>query len=84
MNDLHRVHMHARVCATHTHNFLYVILLKYFIYKHYSYLYSYYNNTVISFENIAQITFSEVSILIAACSYSKTLLFKTSHYFLHY
>jgi hypothetical protein len=69
---------------THTHNFLYVILLKYFIYKHYSYLYNYYNNTVISFENIAPITFSEVSILIAECSYSKALLFKTSHYFLHY
>ena len=70
---------------THTHTqFLYVILLIYFIYKHYSYLYNYYHNTVISFENVAPITFSEVSNLTAARSYSMALLFKTSHYFLHY
>jgi len=84
MIDLHRAHIYAHMCATHIHNFLYVILLKYFIYKRYSYLYKYYHNTVISFENIAPITFSEVSILIAACCYSKALLFKTNQYFLNY
>jgi len=77
-------HACTRMCKTHTHHsFLYVILLIYFVYKHYSYLYKYYHNTVIGFENIATIAFSEVSILIATWSYSKALLFKTSHYFLH-